>query len=104
VTPSKLRAGQRTRVTATVRAGRVEVADAVVRFQGPGVSKAVQTNAGGVASVMVKPSRKGTLRVSVPANASSRSCTASRPIIAARRTSGVAGANTGGAGLTGRPR
>ena len=104
VTPGKLRAGQRTRVTATVNAGRVEVAGAVVRFQGPGVSKALRTNAAGVASAMVKPSRKGTLRVSVPANASSRSCSVSRQIMAPRRTAGVAGVGTGGAGLTGRPR
>ena len=105
ISPSRIRAGERTRIVATARAGRVDVAGAAVRFSGPGFNRTVQSNSNGVASVTVRPSRKGTLRVNVAANASSRACSASKPIAApARKRSGVAGTGaSGGAGLTGRP-
>ncbi|HEV3407460.1 MAG TPA: M14 family metallopeptidase [Gaiellaceae bacterium] len=101
VTPSRVRAGQRTRVTARVTARRVEVVGAIVRFRGPGFNRSVRTNDAGVARVRVRPARRGTLRVRVAANPSSLACRASRRVLAPRRGAKVAGAaGSGGAALT----
>jgi hypothetical protein len=57
-----------------------------------------------VATVAIRPSKAGTLRVNVAGNPISAACSASKRILAAPKTRriGVAGAGTGGAALTGR--
>jgi hypothetical protein len=84
-----------------------QVAGLNVRVTGAGVNRLLQTNAQGTASVRVRPSRRGVIRVNVDELNIAGSCSASRRVAAApRRAGAVRGAGTGGtggAGLTGRP-
>lgn len=66
--------------------------------RGAGVSKAATTNAGGLASIRLRPTRAGTLSVS----ASGGNVASCRKTLRVRAASGTAG--TGSGGLTGRPR
>ncbi len=97
-----LRARRRDEVHVVVRVlGGQAVSAATVRLRGAGVRVHKRTNATGEAMFMVRPTRRGTLRISVPAQPNMLGCATSRTVRAAPRA-GTGGAGTGGAGLTGR--
>jgi Zinc carboxypeptidase/Chitobiase/beta-hexosaminidase C-terminal domain len=105
--PGSFRAGQRTLARATVTLSGGSYEGARVTFRGPGVNRTVATNASGVASVRVRPSRRGTLRAAVVRDTHTLGCSTSKPVRPRATRRGVAGAGTsgggtGGAGLTGR--
>jgi LVIVD repeat len=88
-----LRAGQARTVRATVRLRRGTailpnqvIGDVPVRFRGPGVSTRLRSNRNGVARLAgISPTRRGTLRVSVPDVPNMRGCSATKRIRAALR-------------------
>jgi hypothetical protein len=105
--PTRLRARQSRSVRVTVQVipgvaflpGQ-GVAGVPVRLRGPGVSVNTTTNGNGVARVGgITPTRRGTLRATVPTVPNMTGCSARAPI--ARAPRGLLG---GGAALTGRPR
>ncbi len=88
---ARLRANRRTMVHVAVRArglavvpGQPVVGTRVV-LRGAGVRMAKTTNASGEAMFMVRPSRRGTLRVRVPAVPNMLACQTSRRVAAAPR-------------------
>jgi hypothetical protein len=109
VAPTRLRARQSrsVRVTVNVIPGisflpGQRAAGVPVRLRGPGVSINTTTNGSGVARMGgVTPTRRGTLRATIPTVPNMQGCTARAPIAAAPRGGGLLG---GGATLTGRPR
>ncbi len=88
-----LRAGQARTVRATVRLRRGTailpnqvIGDVPVRFRAPGVSTTLRSNRNGVARVAgLAPTRRGTLRVSVPDVPNMRGCAATKRIRATLR-------------------
>ena len=101
-----LRAGRRGSVRINVRVLDQGVAGLRVRLRGPGINRTLTTNASGVATASVRPTRRGTLRANVRRTLNMDGCSATRRIAAAPRRpragSGTAGTGTGGAALAGR--
>ncbi|MBD0291090.1 MAG: hypothetical protein ICV74_07530 [Thermoleophilia bacterium] len=76
-----------------------------VRLLGPGIGRTLRTNGAGEAMVTLRPTRAGTLRITVRATLNMQGCSTSRRVArAATAGAGTGGAGTGGAGLTGRSR
>jgi hypothetical protein len=98
----RIRAKRRTMVHVQVRVLGQPVVRTRVNVRASGVRMSKMTNAAGEATFMVRPARRGTLRVVVPSALNMLGCQTTRPVLAAPR-SGTAGAGTGGAALTGRP-
>ncbi len=88
---ARLRANRRSMVHVQVRArgvaivpGQPVVGTRVV-LRGPGIRMTKRTNASGETMFMVRPSRRGTLQVRVPASQNMLACRTTRPIAAAPR-------------------
>jgi hypothetical protein len=82
--PSRLRAKERTTVRVIVKLGGRGYEDARVALRGPGIARALRTDSQGVATARVRPSRAGTLRASVRANALTAGCRDSSRVLRAR--------------------
>ena len=102
----RLVAQRSTSVRAIVSLSGTRLGDARVVFRGPGILRTRTATAAGVASVTVRPTRAGTLRVNVRATGGYLGCSATKAIARAPRARpgnvGAGTGGTGGAGLTGR--
>ncbi len=97
-----VRAKRRSMVHVQVRVLGQAVVGTPVSIRASGVRMSKRTNASGEAMFMVRPTRKGTLRVNVPTQLNMIGCQTSKRVAAARGR--AAGAGTGGPALTGRTR
>jgi hypothetical protein len=79
VTPGYVVANRRTRLRVAVRRQGRGVANRRVILRGPGLKRTVRTGRRGYARLVVRPRRRGTLRVSVPGQP--RRCNARRVLI-----------------------
>ncbi len=77
----QLRAGQPTRLRATVRLLGQRLAGTRVNIRGAGVSRSLVANASGEAAAAVRPTRGGTLRIRVPAAGRTLGCSATRRVL-----------------------
>jgi hypothetical protein len=97
----RIRAKRRTMVHVQVRVLGQAVVRTRVNVRASGVRMSKMTNAQGEAVFMVRPARRGTLRVVVPNALNMLGCQTTRRIAAAPAAGGAAGG--GGPALTGRP-
>ena len=100
----RIRATRRTMVHAQVSVLGQPVVGARITVRASGVNKTMRTNRAGEAMFMVRPSRRGILRVTVPTTLNMLGCRTTRRVRPAPAAGGAAGAGAGGgAALTGRP-
>ena len=98
---ARLRAGRRGMVHVAVRVlGGQAVVGTRVRLAGAGVARTLRTNARGEASVVVRPARRGTVRITVPAVPNMLGCRTTRAVGA--RPAGAGGGAGAAPVLTGR--
>ena len=89
-TGMQLRAGTRSHLAISVRLrnsttliGGQPISQARVVLRGAGISRTATTNASGMAHVMLRPTRRGTLRVMVPSDENLLGCATQRGVAAA---------------------